>query len=540
MLGIITKWMIKITTIKSKLMIAFFSIASLAVIVGIVGVINSLHVNSALNSVASDPLPELLLAYNIQTAVNRISSDIVGFAIVSPMTTQLHQEKLQQIIRDLKSLTSLVDRLGKASDLKEEAESDSALNDLASRYSTVSLQLINSKYNGIDEKSILNLISSADNLRDKIDTIINERIRIENTEIKSENAKASNSIRIQQEEILFSSIGAFLMSLIIGRHISLNSIIKPLTILKQSTIQVAQGNFGFVEQKDTSQADEIGELSIQFDTMRQALNQRTRELEASNKQLSLANEQLKVHDRMQLDFINIAAHELRTPIEPLLLGSEQLKHMLPNEELVSIVLRNAKKLQTLSNTILDAARIEGGTFKLYKERVNIKNIILEVLELIIGSTYNKDDDEDNDDRLKVIYEPKDIFIDADKDRIVQVVSNLVNNAVKFIKSKEENDDQDKEKERRRERRITIVTQKAVQRGGEEDNKLFVSIIDNGEGIDPEIIPRLFSKFVTKSFDGTGLGLYICKNIVEAHGGKIWAENNTNGKGATFSFSLPIS
>jgi signal transduction histidine kinase len=539
MLGIITKWMIKITTIKSKLMIAFFSIASLAVIVGIVGVINSLHVNSALNSIASDPLPELLLAYNIQTAVNRISSDIVGFAIVSPMTTQLHQEKLQQIIRDLKSLTSLVDRLGKASDLKEEAESDSALNDLASRYSTVSLQLINSKYNGIDEKSILNLISSADNLRDKIDTIINERIRIENTEIKSENAKASNSIRIQQEEILFSSIGAFLMSLIIGRHISLNSIIKPLTILKQSTIQVAQGNFGFVEQKDTSQADEIGELSIQFDTMRQALNQRTRELEASNKQLSLANEQLKVHDRMQLDFINIAAHELRTPIEPLLLGSEQLKHMLPNEELVSIVLRNAKKLQTLSNTILDAARIEGGTFKLYKERVNIKNIILEVLELIIGSTYNKDDDEDNDDRLKVIYEPKDIFIDADKDRIVQVVSNLVNNAVKFIKSKEENDDQDKEKERRRERRITIVTQKAVQRGGEEDNKLFVSIIDNGEGIDPEIIPRLFSKFVTKSFDGTGLGLYICKNIVEAHGGKIWAENNTNGKGATFSFSLPL-
>ena len=531
--------MIKITTIKSKLMIAFFSIASLAVIVGIVGVINSLHVNSALNSVASDPLPELLLAYNIQTAVNRISSDIVGFAIVSPMTTQLHQEKLQQIIRDLKSLTSLVDRLGKASDLKEEAESDSALNDLASRYSTVSLQLINSKYNGIDEKSILNLISSADNLRDKIDTIINERIRIENTEIKSENAKASNSIRIQQEEILFSSIGAFLMSLIIGRHISLNSIIKPLTILKQSTIQVAQGNFGFVEQKDTSQADEIGELSIQFDTMRQALNQRTRELEASNKQLSLANEQLKVHDRMQLDFINIAAHELRTPIEPLLLGSEQLKHMLPNEELVSIVLRNAKKLQTLSNTILDAARIEGGTFKLYKERVNIKDIILEVLELIIGSTYNKDDDEDNDDRPKVIYEPKDIFIDADKDRIVQVVSNLVNNAVKFIKSKEENDDQDKEKERRRERRITIVTQKAVQRGGEEDNKLFVSIIDNGEGIDPEIIPRLFSKFVTKSFDGTGLGLYICKNIVEAHGGKIWAENNTNGKGATFSFSLPL-
>jgi signal transduction histidine kinase len=105
--------------------------------------------------------------------------------------------------------------------------------------------------------------------------------------------------------------------------------------------------------------------------MRKMLNQRTRELESSNKQLYLVNELLKVNDRMQRDFINIAAHELRTPIEPLLLGSERLKEMLPNDEVVSIVLRNAKKLQTLSNTTLDASRIEGGTFKIYKEGVNI-------------------------------------------------------------------------------------------------------------------------------------------------------------------------
>ena len=326
-------------------MIAFFSIASLVVIVGIIGIVNSLRVNTALNSVASDPLPELLLAYNIQTAVNRISSDVVGFAMISPMTTKLHQERLHQIVQDNNTLTLLVDQLNKASDFQEETESDSALNDLTSQYSSVSLQLINSKYSGMDDKSILNLISSADNLRYKIDTIINQRIGIENTEIKKENAKASESIRIQQQEILFSSIGAFLMSLIIGRHISLNSIIKPLLRLKQATIQVAHGDFGFVEQKNTSQADEIGELSIQFDNMRQTLNQRTKELESSNKQLSLANEQLKVHHRMQRDFINIAAHELRTPIEPLLLGSEQLKHMLPNDEIVSIVLRNAKNFK---------------------------------------------------------------------------------------------------------------------------------------------------------------------------------------------------
>jgi signal transduction histidine kinase len=512
-------------------MIAFFSIASLVVIVGIIGIVNSLRVNTALNSVASDPLPELLLAYNIQTAVNRISSDVVGFAMISPMTTQLHQERLHQIVQDNKTLTLLVDQLNKASDFQEETESDSALNDLTSQYSTVSLQLINSKYSGMDEKSILNLISSEDNLRYKIDTIINQRIGIENTEIKKENAKASESIRIQQQEILFSSIGAFLMSLIIGRHISLNSIIKPLLRLKQATIQVAHGDFGFVEQKNTSQTDEIGELSIHFDNMRQTLNQRTMELESSNKQLSLANEQLKVHHRMQRDFINIAAHELRTPIEPLLLGSEQLKYMLPNDEIVSIVLRNARKLQTLSNTILDASRIEGGTFKLYKERANIKDIILEVLDLTTYSTCNKDDD-----KLKILFEPKDIFIDADKDRIVQVVSNILNNAVKFVKEKEGGGDDDDRGEE--ERQITIITQIGVEKG-EEDNKLIVSITDNGQGIDPEVIPRLFTKFATKSFDGTGLGLYICKNIIEAHSGKIWAENNKDGKGATFSFSLPL-
>ncbi len=511
-------------------MIAFFSIASLVVIVGVVGIVNSLRVYTSLNFVTNESLPELLVSNKIQSSINKISSDIVGFAVVGTMTNQLHQERLQQMIHDSKMLTALVDQLDKilAAKPKEKAEISPILRNLTFDYSTVSLQLINSKYNGMDEQLILNLISSIDNLRSKIDMIINERISLEETEIQNEIAKANESIRTQQEEIIIASIAAFTASVVIGRHISLNSIIKPLLRLKQATIQVAHGDFGFVEQKNTSQTDEIGELSIQFDNMRQTLNQRTMELESSNKQLSLANEQLKVHHRMQRDFINIAAHELRTPIEPLLLGSEQLKHMLPNDEIVSIVLRNARKLQTLSNTILDAARIEGGTFKLYKERANIKDIILEVLDLTTYSACNKDDD-----KLKILYEPKDIFIDADKDRIVQVVSNILNNAVKFVKEKEGGGDRGEE-----ERQITIITQIEVEKG-EEDNKLIVSITDNGQGIDPEVIPRLFTKFATKSFDGTGLGLYICKNIIEAHSGKIWAENNKDGKGATFSFSLPL-
>jgi signal transduction histidine kinase len=170
--------------------------------------------------------------------------------------------------------------------------------------------------------------------------------------------------------------------------------------------------------------------------MRQMLNQRTGELESSNKQLSLANEQLKINDRAQRDFIKIAAHELRTPIEPLLLGAEQLEHMLPNNEIVSIILRNIKKLQILSSIILDTARIEGGTFKIYKERVNIKDIISDALE-VTNCSVSSNDKYDNNDTFNIVYEAKDIFIDVDKDRITQVISNLLNNAVKSIKDEEQ-------------------------------------------------------------------------------------------------------
>jgi methyl-accepting chemotaxis protein len=172
-----------------------------------------------------------------------------------------------------------VDQLDKmvAADHREKTELDPMLKHLTSEYSTVSLQLINSKYNGMNEQSILNLISSADNLRDKIDMVINKRINMENTEIQNEITKAGNSVHAQQAEIIIASIAACTASIAIGRHISLNSIIKPLLKLKQATVQIAHGDFGFTELKSFAR-DEIGELSVQFENMRQTLNQRTKDL----------------------------------------------------------------------------------------------------------------------------------------------------------------------------------------------------------------------------------------------------------------------
>jgi two-component system sensor histidine kinase VicK len=229
-------------------------------------------------------------------------------------------------------------------------------------------------------------------------------------------------------------------------------------------------------------------------------------------------EQLKIHDRMQREFINMAAHELRTPIQPILGLTEIALSKAKDEsqqELLEVVVRNAKRLKRLTENILDITRIENRSLKLQKERFSLNEIISDIL-----LEYENQNNERNGN-VKIVFTPKDdFFVEADKGRLMQVIFNLMNNAIKFT----------------HEGIITVITKKEE----EENNEITVSIKDTGSGIDPEIMPRLFSKFATKSLTGTGLGLFISQNIVEAHGGKIWAESNSNGRGSTFSFSLPLT
>ena len=225
-------------------------------------------------------------------------------------------------------------------------------------------------------------------------------------------------------------------------------------------------------------------------------------------------EKLKESDKIKDEFINVAAHELRTPIQPILGLSEFIRPKINDKEreYVDVIIRNAKRLQRLTENILDVTKIESQSLKLNKERFNLNDIITNTIEDIV---INKDFFKNT--HIKLLYEPRDIFIEADKQQLTRVISNLLNNAIKFTN----------------EGTISIIAEK-------KDSQVFVSIKDTGEGIDPEIFPQLFSKFVTKSFEGTGLGLFIAKSIVEAHDGQIWAENNYNGKkGATFMFSLPL-
>ncbi|HZB16694.1 MAG TPA: ATP-binding protein [Nitrososphaeraceae archaeon] len=236
--------------------------------------------------------------------------------------------------------------------------------------------------------------------------------------------------------------------------------------------------------------------------------------EALWKQAELVN-QLEVHDKLQREFINIASHEMKTPTQAIL-GYSELLETDPknNAEIIASLKRNANRLQRLTNDILEVSRIESQTLRLNKEKVNINEKIREIIDDVKNQIQNP-----NDLQINFLEAKHPVHLEADKTRLYQVIANLLTNAIKFTNEG------------------TITVSADVN---DNNNELIVTVRDSGEGIHSDIIPRLFTKFATKSNTGTGLGLYISKNIIEAHGGRIWAENNQDGKGANFTFTLPLS
>ncbi len=334
-----------------------------------------------------------------------------------------------------------------------------------------------------------------------------------------------------------------------------NSISGPIQKLRDIMNEVAQGKFD--SKIDVKGTQEIEDLAKQLEVMRfnisntnthlnELVKERTKKientiselkekeeaLEESNKNLLLANEKLSLQSKIQRDFINITAHELRTPIVPIITLTELLYNKITKEnktqknlskesekkqEFLQVILRNCYRLHRLTEDILDVTKIESQTLKLNKERVQLNEIIMNVVndykDIISKKRYGSD-------KIRIVYEPSkyNTFVNADKVRLIQVLSNLLDNALKFTK----------------EGNIIITTKKL-----KENKEIMVSIKDSGTGIDPEILPQLFKKFATKSEQGTGLGLFISKNIIEAHGGIMRGENNSESNGSTFYFTLPI-
>jgi signal transduction histidine kinase len=233
----------------------------------------------------------------------------------------------------------------------------------------------------------------------------------------------------------------------------------------------------------------------------------------------------------------MAAHELRTPVQPLLGMTDILmshfeedqqqqeeggkrkkdkkKEIAVTKEEVEMIARNAKRLERLTSDILDVSRIESNALKLNVETIDLNEKIRTVVNDEMSAIPQGKE-------LKIIFDQRQrapLFVKGDKSRLFEVLSNLIGNAIKFTDSGGT---------------ITVTAEKTAAK-----NEAIVSIKDTGKGIDREILPRLFTKFASKSDNGTGLGLFLSKGIIQAHGGKIWAENNKEGKGATFRFTLPL-
>ena len=228
--------------------------------------------------------------------------------------------------------------------------------------------------------------------------------------------------------------------------------------------------------------------------------------------LSQQYEKVKESEKMKSEFINIAAHELRTPIQPILGLTDVIYSKVKDKEqheLLDIIMRNAYRLKRLSDNLLDVTKIESQSLMLKKEKLNLNVLISEVLKEYVNKEVKQQ-------MVKIGYDFKyldDIIVEADRDRLAQVIRNLVDNALKFTTMYNN------------QQTIFVIVDKKKEEG-EGKEQAIVSVKDTGAGISKEVLPKLFSKFTTgDSGTGTGLGLYICKNIVEAHGGKIWAENN---------------
>jgi signal transduction histidine kinase len=249
---------------------------------------------------------------------------------------------------------------------------------------------------------------------------------------------------------------------------------------------------------------------------------RTIQLDKTNEGLEQANEQLKKHDKLQKEFINTAAHELRTPIQPILGLSDLLSSQIKDPKqmgAVKVISRNAKRLQRLAEDILDVSKIESGSLTMKRSQFNLAGLIRDVI-----TEYRAQYKGTRNLTVITNSSTNGVLVQADKQRIIQVITNLVNNALKFT-----NDGGS----------IIVSVEKERSDQGSTGEYALVRVKDTGLGIDPAIMPRLFTKFATNSNLGTGLGLFISKSIIDAHGGRIWAENNMKEGGASFFFTLPV-
>jgi len=311
-------------------------------------------------------------------------------------------------------------------------------------------------------------------------------------------------------------LGIFNIAVLAGMLYLIIRILNPISALNKATTEIRNGNLDVLVEHSGN--DELSELSGSFNSMVRSLSESKEKQMELTKKLERINEELKQKEKLKDEFINVASHELKSPIQPILgLAALAKKGKINQDRAWDVTLRQARKLERLANDILDVSRIESGNLVCKMDKVRINDVILEVMAAaklnpnLSGSVVL-------DTKLDVPIE-----IMADKLRITQVLENILGNAIKFTRTGN----------------ITVETRIHMDK-----NNVEIRIVDTGSGIPDSLFPHLFEKFSTRrisendSQEGTGLGLFISKAIISVHGGEIYAINNTNS-GSTFTIILPI-
>ncbi|HET7149041.1 MAG TPA: sensor histidine kinase [Candidatus Nitrosopolaris sp.] len=445
---------------------------------------------------SNDKIPRLYISYPVINTTGGANGIVTGVVVTSIRLQTLGNFLSKQLLPQFNSTIGLLDRNGiilYASNAQQYVGEYVFGNKFQSVLSS-SLPLPESKnlLNDIIKRSLQGYTGSGDVLiNGKMNTITYQPILV--------NGKNFLTLYISAQHNLASDVSALIDQ---QRYFT----ILVVAIIGAVAIIIAFLVFSWNRRLNTLVNTKTAELKTSNESLAE-----------SNNQLAIANEQLKVHDKMQREFINIASHEMKTPTQAILGYSSLIQqHPEKREGMLEAIARNATRLQRLTNDILDVTRIEAQSLNLNTESVKLNKLISDVID------DQRNEIEKTNKDIKILHElqNRSIELEADKNRLTQVISNLLSNAIKFTKNG------------------TIIVTEAVK-----DGKAVVSIKDTGQGIDPEISPRLFSKFAAKSEAGTGLGLFISKSIVEAHGGKIWAENYSDSdgqKGAVFTFSIPVS
>jgi signal transduction histidine kinase len=480
--------------IRTKLVATFLAISAFFGIMGLVLYAYSAVVVDSFNDLNEHSLPELIALRQM------ITESLVIYSISIEFTVEDDQEELQGYLEEIQEAKDeYSDSFQTYSSIAAiEGRSGQEVSSVTDQWNTFVLNsdaLINQVQAGsLDEEEIdvgrEKLERSQEAFANTIDQIVEKQL-LNSQEV---DAMVDSNQSLMFTFILITLVSSVAFSMGLGIAVS-HRITKPLLQLKNAAIQVAKGNY------DTKisifSKDELGELATHFEKMKRELGEK---------------------ENMQREFLMVASHELRTPIQPILSFAELgLKGTVSSKVALENIQHESLRLRRLADDIFDVTKIESGKLKYQMMDVDVRELINDVIAGFRSSASGVTLVED------MSQSSAEMKVWGDSFRLRQVLSNIIGNAIKFTKHGT----------------IRIVCKTLSPSG-----VLEIKIIDSGPGIPEELMPKLFGKFMTKDIDGnnkhgTGLGLFICKAIVEAHAGEIQANNNADGQGATFTIRLPL-